>query len=115
MRAWCLSWVLLGIQGCGAVYGSTHCDLRNAESPPRCQQRDGPMGGAFLAICQFTDGTPEDGPCPTEDQVAGCRPSEGGAQVVTDWYYRSTGEDAVNTPEDVRPLCEEDDAELVNP
>ncbi|MEW5847738.1 MAG: hypothetical protein AB2A00_02950 [Myxococcota bacterium] len=114
-RATCLLMTMWALQSCGYVWGVTHCDFREVETPPRCQEREGAAGAAFMAICEVTKGSPVEGPCPREDLVAGCRGETNPAMVATDWYYRAEGAEPVRTRDDVKPICDEDGYTLVDP
>jgi len=117
MRLFLVVPVTLALAGCADLYGTTHCDFRETEKPPRCQQRDGAMGGAFQALCDQTKGKSGDGACPTENVVAGCRGAVNPAQSVTDWYYLhdTMDTDRLVTKADVEVKCADEDAELVDP
>lgn len=60
------------------------CDFRD-DTSNRCQERRGTQAAnppAFEALCGTGGGRYDDGACPAEGLVVGCREGD-----VTDWYY----------------------------
>lgn len=105
MRLAVLAVTIAILAACG---GGASCDLREAEDPPRCQQRTGVQGTPlFSEFCDPIGGTGVTGGCPDPDLiVGGCKQGSVGGEII-DWYYEPVTED------EVRTICEEEDDEFV--
>jgi hypothetical protein len=91
-----LALIAVAVAVLAACAGGASCDLREADDPPRCQERTGLQGTPlFSEFCDPVGGTGVNGGCPDADQiVGGCRQTSVGGEII-DWYYAPVTEDEV--------------------